>query len=175
MNFDDPDFLQQLREALRGMQEEGRRQPIRGQPRSEEFKVNELPEFAGGTDPEKYLEWGRKIDRMFGYKEFDDEKRCKYAILKLSGGASLWFEGLKAKRTREGKEKISSWESLKRKLTKRYVPINHRITTYRKIAELKQGKMSVAEYIDEFEKLTLMGDLEEVGGVFAILSFLIEI
>ena len=118
MDFDHPDFLDALREALRNIQEGGlRRPPFRGQPRAvEEFKVNELPEFGGGTDPEKYLEWERKIDRMFEFKDLEDEKRCKYAILRLSGGASLWFEGLKAKRTREGKEKISSWESLKRKL-----------------------------------------------------------
>ena len=128
----------------------------------DEFKVTELPEFVGGTDPEAYLEWERKIERMFGIKDIDDEKRFKYAILKLGRGASLWFEGLKSKRIRDGKEKITSWESLKRKLRKRYVPTTHRITTYRKIAELRQGKMSVAEYIDEFEKLSLMGEIEEI-------------
>nr|KAJ0226813.1 hypothetical protein LSAT_V11C100043320 [Lactuca sativa] len=164
MDFDDPEFLQNLREALRNIQEGGnRRQPRRGEHRVvEEFKVSELPEFVGGTDPERYLEWERKIERMFEFKEVDDEKSCKYAILKLSGGASLWFEGLKAKRTREGKEKICSWLSLKRKLRKRYVPSTHRIATYKKIADLRQGKMSVGEYIDEFEKLSLMGDIEEI-------------
>ena len=162
MDFNHPNFLHNLREALRGMQAGGGYHARRGQPRVEEFKVNELPDFGGGTDPVKYLEWERKIDRMFDFKDLDDEKRCKYAILKLSGSASLWFEGLKAKRAREGKEKISSWESLTRKLRKRYVPTNHGITTYRKIAELRQGKMSVVEYIVEFEKLSLMGDIEEV-------------
>ena len=102
----------------------------------DEFKVMELPEFVGGTDPEAYLEWQRKIERMFNFKDIDDEKRCKYAILKLGRGASLWFEGLKSKRIRDGKEKITSWESLKRKLRKRYVPTTHRITTYCKIGDV---------------------------------------
>ena len=74
----------------------------------DEFKVTELPEFVGGTDPEAYLEWERKIERMFDFKDIDDEKRGKYAILKLGRGASLWFEGLKSKRIRDGKEKITS-------------------------------------------------------------------
>lgn len=117
----------------------------------------ELPKFVGGTDPEGYLYWERKMEHMFEFKELDNEKSCKYAILKLSGGASLWFKGLKAKRSREGKEKISSWNSLKR-----YVPTNYRITTHRRIVKLKQGKMNVAEYIDEFEKLSVMGDIEKV-------------
>ncbi|MCI05143.1 gag-pol poly protein, partial [Trifolium medium] len=127
----------------------------------DEFKITELPEFNGSADPEVYLEWERKIDRMFDFKDLDDEKRCKYAILKLSKSASLWYEGLKARRIRDRKEKISSWESLKRKLRKRYVPSNHRLNLYKKISDLVQGKMSVAEYIDEFENLCLMGELEE--------------
>ncbi|CAI9289309.1 unnamed protein product [Lactuca saligna] len=113
-------FLQNVREALRNVQEGGnRRQPRYDEHRVvEEFKASELPKFVSGTDPEHYLEWKRKIKRMFGFKEVDDEKRCKYAILKLSGGASWWFEGLKAKRTHEGKKKNCSWLSLKRKLIK---------------------------------------------------------
>ncbi|XP_074300507.1 uncharacterized protein LOC141631784 [Silene latifolia] len=91
----------------------------------EEFKVSELPEFVGSTDPEDYLEWERKIERMFDFKGLDDEKNCKYAILKISRGAFLW------------------------------------LTTYRKIADRNQGRLSVSEYIDEFENLTLMGELEE--------------
>jgi len=31
-----------------------------------------------------------------------------------------------------------------------------------KKADLKQGKLTVGKYIDEFEKLSLMGDIEEV-------------
>ena len=99
---------------------------------------------------------------MFDFKDFDDEKRCKFAILRLGKSASLWYEGLKNKRIRADKEKISSWELLKRKLRKRYVPSTHRISIYRRIADFKQGKLSVGEYIDEFENLSLMGEVEEI-------------
>ena len=58
MNFDDPDFLHNLQEALRNVQEGMPRQPRRGDARVvNDFKVTELPEFLGGTDPEVYLEW----------------------------------------------------------------------------------------------------------------------
>ena len=164
MDFNSDDFMDKLREALRNVDlRDERWRPRRGEPRPnvDEFKITELPEFNGSADPEVYLEWERKIDRMFDFKDLDDEKRCKYAILKLSKSASLWYEGLKARRTRDGKEKIHSWESLKKKLRKRYVPSNHRLNLYKKIADLVQGKMSVTEYIDEFENLCLMGEVEE--------------
>ncbi|XP_074263840.1 uncharacterized protein LOC141586485 [Silene latifolia] len=162
MDPDNPNLLQSLIEALQNLSElSPRRTPRRGEQIREEFKVSELPEFVGGTDPEDYLEWERKIERMFEFKDLDDEKCCKYAILRLSRGASLWYEGFKVKRARAGKEKISSWESLKRKLRKRYVPAMYRLTTYRKIAELTQERSSVSDYINELENLTLMGGLEE--------------
>lgn len=164
VDYNSDDFMDRLREALRSVNPGDERwRSRRGEPRpnADEFKITELPEFNGSADPEVYLEWERKIDRMFDFKDLDDEKRCKYAILKLSKSASLWYEGLKARRIRDRKEKISSWESLKRKLRKRYVPSNHRLNLYKKISDLVQGKMSVTEYIDEFENLCLMGELEE--------------
>ncbi|KAK9699556.1 hypothetical protein RND81_08G181000 [Saponaria officinalis] len=116
-DYDEEFLLNQLRDMLRN-QLTGSRSGSR--PKQDEFKVTELSEFTGGANPEDYLEWERKIERMFDFKDLNDEKRCKYAILKLGKGASLWFEGLKSKRTRDGKDKIASWESLKRKLRKSY-------------------------------------------------------
>ncbi|KAL9246154.1 hypothetical protein vseg_019726 [Gypsophila vaccaria] len=162
MEPSDAELLRFLREALWGMHlRDTRFQPCRVELDHGEIKVNELPEFVGGTDPEEYMEWERKMERIFDFKDIEDDKRCKYAILKLGRGASLWFEGLKVKRARTGKDKITSWESLKQKLRKRYVPTSHKLTIYRKIAEFMQDKLTVSEYIDEFENLTLMGEVEE--------------
>ncbi|XP_074303022.1 uncharacterized protein LOC141637443 [Silene latifolia] len=165
MDFNDPNFLQNLQEALKninftlGQRMQPRREPVKYM---DEFKINELPEFVGGTDPEEYFEWERQMERMFDFKDIDDEKRCKYAILKLRKNASLWYESLKAARAREGKEKLASWESLKRKLRKRFVPKTHKIDLYRKLAELMQGSLSIADYIAEFERITLMSEVEEI-------------
>ncbi|XP_074314123.1 uncharacterized protein LOC141649331 [Silene latifolia] len=161
MNFDDPNFLENLQRALKKLQENDSKWLPRRERTVEEFEVSELPEFTGGTDPKDYLEWERKIERMFDFKVLDDAKRCKYAIRRLSGGASLWYESLKARRARARKEKLSSWDSLKHKLRKRYVPATYRLTTYRKIANLNQGSLRVSKYIDEFDNLTLMRELEE--------------
>ncbi|XP_074289344.1 uncharacterized protein LOC141614497 [Silene latifolia] len=128
----------------------------------DDLKVNELPEFNGGTDPENYLEWERKIERIFEFKDLNDEKCCKYAILKLVRNASLWYENLKIQRARENKEKINSWMTLKRKLRKRYVPKNYKQDLYRRAADLVQGSLSVHEYISEFEKVIMMCDVNEL-------------
>ncbi|XP_074283823.1 uncharacterized protein LOC141608360 [Silene latifolia] len=161
MNYEDPNFLKSLQKALKNLQESDPKWQPRREQVIDKFKVSELPEFTGGTDPEAYLDWERRIDRMFEFKDLDDEQCCKYAILRLRRGASLWYECFKARRVRAGKKKITSWHVLKLKLRKRYVPATHRLTTYRNIVDLTQGRLSVLEYIEEFENLALMGDLVE--------------
>ncbi|XP_074299792.1 uncharacterized protein LOC141630959 [Silene latifolia] len=153
MDFDNTYFLQQLSDALRNVQEmDDRWQPRRFEKVADPFKVNELPEFSGGADPEAYLEWEQKIDRMFDVNDLDYKKRCKYAILKLSKGASLWFEGLKAKRVRSGKGKIDSWESLKRKLRKSHYQStcpNKRVVTLREAIECRDELLAEEELMGE--------------------------
>ncbi|XP_074321438.1 uncharacterized protein LOC141657945 [Silene latifolia] len=160
--FDEDNLVNRIREVLRTLPENAGRMQPRRVLQQDEFKITELPEFGGSTDPEDCLDWERKIERMFEFKEIDDEKRCKYAVLKLSRNASLWYENLKADRARGGKEKMNSWESLKRKLRKRYIPNNYRIDLFRKSAELMQGSMSIAEYITEFEKLAMLCEVDEI-------------
>lgn len=62
-----------------------------------------MPEFVGRSDPEVYLDFERKIERIFEFKELDDEKCCMYVILKLRGVDLLWFEGFKIWRACEEK------------------------------------------------------------------------
>ena len=45
--------------------------------------------------------------------------------------------------------------------SKEYVPIHHRSATYKKMAYLKQETSKEYEYINDFEKLMVLGDVEE--------------
>ncbi|XP_074265675.1 uncharacterized protein LOC141588119 [Silene latifolia] len=140
--FDD-EFYDKLQDLLRNRPTGSR---SGGKIKLDEFKVSELPEFVGGTDPEDYLDWERKIDRMFDFKDLSDEKRCKYAILRLSRGASLWYEGLKARRSRAGKEKLASWESLKDKLRKRVVTLREAREARDELAEEEERLGDVFDF-----------------------------
>ncbi|XP_048226279.1 uncharacterized protein LOC125368728 [Ricinus communis] len=124
------------------------------------FKL-ELPEFDGSSDPENFLDWVRRMESVFDYKDFDDRRRCKMAVLRLTKLAGLWYDNLKAKRRREEKEKIESWEKLKKKMERRWVPREYEQDQYVKLTRLTQGDLSVDEYVREFERLGLMCDLQE--------------
>ena len=50
--------------------------------KDEEIKLNELPDFDGDLEPDVYLDWERKIERIFKHKKASDSKRFSFAILK---------------------------------------------------------------------------------------------
>lgn len=111
----------------------------------------DLPDFYGNmTEPEKFFEWSRRAETLFEYKGYSERKRCKIAECKLAGYASLWYEGLKKKRVKEGKDKIRTWEQLKKYMKKRFVPADYVQSLYIKLQSFKQGSRSVEQYITDF-------------------------
>ena len=73
----------------------------------------------------------------------------------------MWFDNLKARRARSGKEKILTWTALKKKLRAKYLPDDYEQVQYLKLTSLSQDNMSVFEYMAEFDKLCLICDLAE--------------
>lgn len=69
------------------------------------------------------------MDNYFDYEDVDEEKRMKYAMTKLRGHASLWWDELQANRKKRGKYKTKSWDKMvikfKGKLTPKDYHLNH--------------------------------------------------
>ncbi|XP_074298818.1 uncharacterized protein LOC141629768 [Silene latifolia] len=103
----------------------------------------------------------KQAERVFEYKEYDEHKQFKVAILKLTKYASLWYENLKKQRKRDKKSKIDSWEKLKKHLMRRFLPRDYEQENYLKLQSSSQENLSVVEYIKEFERMMIVCDLEE--------------
>lgn len=84
------------------------------------------------------------------------------AMLKFKDYASLWWENIKKQRSKEGKDKVRSWEKLKKLLKKRFLPENHRQELYLKLYTFKQEDDSVKEYIRKFEKFIIRSEMSEL-------------
>ena len=136
------------------------RQDSQFQASSNDFKV-EVPEFEGKLDPEDFLDWLHTVERIFEYKDIPDNKKVKLIALRLRKYASLWWTNLCAKRVRERKSKIRTWEKMKSKLKARFLPSTYVQDCYSQLHHLNQGNMSVEEYTREFEKLVIKCDLHE--------------
>ena len=73
----------------------------------------------------------------------------------------MWFDNLKARRARSGKEKILTWTALKKKLRAKYLPDDYEQVQYLKLTSLSLDNMSVSAYKAKFDKLCLICDLAE--------------
>jgi len=47
-----------------------------------DFKV-EIPEFEGKLDPEEFLDWLHTVERVFEYKDVEEDKKVKLLALDL--------------------------------------------------------------------------------------------
>ncbi|KAK9698053.1 hypothetical protein RND81_08G079400 [Saponaria officinalis] len=121
----------------------------------------DIPEFNRDGDAEKFLDWICQTERIFEYKDYDERKKFKVATLKLTKYASLWYENMKRQRRRDGKPKVETWEKLKKHLTKRFPPRDYEQDNYLKLTSLSEENSSVSDYIHEFEKMSIICDLEE--------------
>jgi retrotransposon gag protein len=73
----------------------------------------------------------------------------------------VWLEGVQKQRRREDRERINSWEKLKKHLRRRYMPKNYRQQLCLQWVTLRQDNRSVADYIQEWEKLSVLRDTNE--------------
>jgi len=132
----------------------------RNQANTNEFRV-EVPEFEGKLDPEEFIDWLKTIERVFEYKYILADKKVKLVALRLRKYASLWWTNLNAKRLRERKARIHTWEKMKAKLKAWFLPPTYVQDCYSQFHNLTQGTMNVEEYTREFEKLMIKCDVQE--------------
>ena len=62
---------------------------------------------------------------------------------------------MKRQRERYGKNKIETWEKMKKELKIRYLPTNYMIDIYLKFQNFKQQDLSVKEYSVKFVNLII--------------------
>ena len=49
-----------------------------------------IPAFHGKSDPEAYLEWEKKVERVFECHNYTEEKKVKLAAVEFTDYASVW-------------------------------------------------------------------------------------
>ena len=103
-----------------------------------EIKVD-IPEFHGGSQPEELLDWLVAVDEFIEFKEIPAHKQVPYATTRFRGYAASWWNQLKISRHRRGKDKIVSWDKLKKHMRKTFIPYNFERLLFQKFHNIQQG------------------------------------
>ena len=121
----------------------------------------ELPEFTGSLKPDELLDWISSVEELLTFKQVPDVMRVPLVATRFKGRASAWWQQVKEQRARAGKERLNSWEKLKRMLRKSFLPYNYTRTVYNQLQNLRQGSKTVDDYASEFFTLLSRNTLLE--------------
>ena len=90
-----------------------------------------IPPFHGKSDPEAYLEWEKKVERVFECHNYTEEKKVKLAAVEFTYYASVWWDQYTTTRRRSGEGPVVTWFDMKTIMRKRYVPQHHYRNLYK--------------------------------------------
>ncbi|XP_004301556.1 PREDICTED: uncharacterized protein LOC101305082 [Fragaria vesca subsp. vesca] len=121
----------------------------------------EAPNFDGQLNAKVCLDWISDMDHYFDWYELSETRRVRFAKMKLVGKAREWWSGVERRAARAGDEPITHWEEMKERLKEKYVPLAYKERLLDQWQSLRQGNMTVAEYIDKFEEFMVRCNINE--------------
>ncbi|KAK1694292.1 hypothetical protein QYE76_010989 [Lolium multiflorum] len=141
------------------------RPPPRRNDRNEEEIFGKLkftmPKFQGEEDPEAYLSWVLKVDKIFRIHNFSEAKKVAMESLEFEGYANVWWEEVNKKREKEDLAPIDTWEEMQEVMHTRFVPTHHKRDLFNKLTQLKQSYKSVEEYYKEMHMTMMSANVDE--------------
>jgi hypothetical protein len=112
-----------------------------------DFQNSNPMTFTKSTEPLDANDWLRTIKNKLEYVGVGENEKVLYATHFLAGAAGAWWENVRAMHP-EGQ--VMTWEAFKSKFHKTHIPSGLIKIMRDKFLNLKQGGMSVTEYLDKF-------------------------
>ncbi|XP_071906087.1 uncharacterized protein [Coffea arabica] len=120
---------------------------------TKKVRVN-IPNFDGKIGPKVFSNWLATLQRYFDWYDMTDERKVKFAIMKLVGQVQVWWIGVKHDLRLAGQLDLM-WEEMKLRLKRKYMPLYYAADLFDDMNSLRQGGMTVAEYMNKFEELKI--------------------
>ncbi len=76
----------------------------------------DAPTFAGQLEPSVYLDWRAAMDNYFEWYEMTDDRKVRFAKMKLIGQAHWYWHNVEHRRETQRLPRITTWEDMKEKL-----------------------------------------------------------
>ncbi|KAK1572649.1 hypothetical protein QYE76_018789 [Lolium multiflorum] len=120
-----------------------------------------MPKFKGEEDPEAYLSWALKVDKIFRIHNYSGAKKVAMASLEFEDYANTWWEQVLTLREEKGEPPIDTWEDMKKEMQARFVPTHYMPDLFNKIQKLKQGTKTIEEFFKEMELTMMRANIQE--------------
>ena len=121
----------------------------------------EASTFEGQLDPWIFDIWVRDMDQFFCWYNLSETRRVRFAKMKLSGTAQLYWESVEESLIRRGQPPITDWVEMKAKLEEKYLPCSYRGNILDQWNNLRQGGKSTNEYVAQFDEYRMRYAIRE--------------
>ncbi|XP_047309877.1 uncharacterized protein LOC124913331 [Impatiens glandulifera] len=118
------------------------------QPAYKHFMSFKPCDFNGSTDPMVAEEWIRSLETKFEFMQCNNSDRLRCATFMFKDDARIWWQGAKSTLNLD----TATWEEFKAVFYVKYFTLNTRNKLDREFLEIRQGDISVAEYVKKFER-----------------------
>ncbi|XP_061376208.1 uncharacterized protein LOC133318233 [Gastrolobium bilobum] len=119
--------------------------------RLKDFRNFQPPIFEGGDNPETAARWLQMIEHIFERMVCPEAQKPDYASYQLTGEALTWWTGARALLQAQHIE--LTWAVFRRVFLDKYFPKAMRRMKHTELLSLRQGSMTVNEYIAKFAQL----------------------
>ena len=116
----------------------------------ERFKKLNPPMFEDALDPTAAEDWLRTLENMFHYSRVSEEEKVMCASFLLRGSAGHWWDTMKSIEDIT----VITWDRFKDLFRNKYFTAPVRVMKMNEFIQLRQGTMTVGEYIRKFEQLS---------------------
>ena len=114
------------------------------------FRAHHPPTFTGGRYPMVADHWFMPIEKVLEAMEItSDATRIRLAAFQLEGEAQVWWKWARTSRDLEA----MTWAEFQELFMGKYFPETPRHAKAQEFLELKQGAMTMMDYVARFTKL----------------------
>ena len=148
--FDQQAFAEAIGVAVAAIALAGIASSQGGHSNLQRFRAHHPPTFTGGGDPMVADHWFIQIKNVLEAMEItSDTTRIRLATFQLEGEAQVWWRWARTSRDLE----VITWAEFQELFMGKYFPENARHAKAREFLELKQGVMTVMDYVARFKEL----------------------
>jgi hypothetical protein len=146
-------MLQTMQQTMVNMQQPQGQQPA-PQPQQrdklEEFQRTKPPTFSHSVEPMDADDWLKTIEKKLQVIQCTNRERVLFATHQLVGPTADWWDAYVE--THEEPETIN-WQKFRNSFRTHYVPLGVMKLKKNFFEDLKQGSMTVSEYVTHFTQL----------------------
>jgi hypothetical protein len=107
--------------------------------------------FQGSETFVEARDWLKETEELIDIFEMEEGKRVKLAAWLMKGEASFWWE------VTNGERLVDSWADFRRRFVAKFLSSAEENLYMERFLTLKQGNLSVKEYVNKFNQLARFG------------------